>query len=695
MLQWRSSLRCSQSFRATIPPPHEHEYVVKHDGYNETSHWKECVCGDGYLEVHSLGTLVFDDPEVIRSCSCGYIEVVGEPLPVSSEAEFLSAIKLGFDIVLKTDVVVTSGNGSDDFFHFKRDTVVYLNGHELSFDISVQLNMADVPYRVSFVNGKIRSSNEELTFGFMTMDKSWLYMEDVEYSSSTYYGIVMRNSTVEVVGSNILSQGSFGIATFSNGDYADIFVADSKVSTEGGRSGDNTAILFETQSGHVEVYDSTIIGDRQAVVIKCGENHEIQNSILKATGAIDKTSFNWGSGNSVPFAALVVGNGYASTPYKSKTSVLLHNATLDAPDDDRYYAMYVYQLDSEYNVFVGGTLDYVGKNTKVNFKELNGATLSLDKLFARTQEEFTDLLSCAGFSVIWLANDIEVTESFSEKLGFSRTTINLNGYTLSYSYFLTVWKNNTVNFFNGTLKFSGTENYGINVQSGASLCFDNVKFNSNGYGIRVFYDGNLNSTVKILNGSEINAKKYGIQVITSGSDEGNELSGVRVYISDSTVSTMGSNSGDNSAILFNTRGFVNIEDSTIIADRQAVILRGGEGHVIRTSKLEVTGDCSVDEGYLDKEWGNENNVPLAALVVGNRTGSFYKYPASVTLENARISAPVENNAESPIQYHAIYVWQYDENSKVSVDGTVRFEDTNDKANDNVNGATYEVVEERL
>lgn len=233
---------------------------------------------------HEFGPCVINGDGVFRSCACGYTEKVDEPVVISSEPEFFAAVEYGVDVILKADVLVTSGNGADEYFHFAKDIEIDLNGHELAFDVSVQLNMADVPYRVSFANGKIRSSNEELTFSFMTMDKSWLYMEDVEYSSSTYYGIALRNSTVEVVGSNMLSQGSFGIATFSNGDYADIFVADSTVSTEGGRSGDNTAILFEAQSGHVEVYDSTIIGDRQAVVIKCGENHEIQNSILKATG---------------------------------------------------------------------------------------------------------------------------------------------------------------------------------------------------------------------------------------------------------------------------------------------------------------------------------------------------------------------------------------------------------------------------
>ena len=41
--------------------------------------------------------------------------------------------------------------------------------------------------------------------------------------------------------------------------------------------------------------------------------------------------------------------------------------------------------------------------------------------------------------------------------------------------------------------------------------------------------------------------------------------------------------------------------------------------------------------YLNDNWGSGNEVPEAALVIGNRSSSAYRYPATCYLENTTVS----------------------------------------------------------
>lgn len=121
-----------------------------------------------------------------------------------------------------------------------------------------------------------------------------------------------------------------------------------------------------------------------------------------------------------------------------------------------------------------------------------------------------------------------------------------------------------------------------------------------------------------------------------------------------------------------------------------MILRGGEGHVVRNSTLRVTGNNEVSKEYLDEYWGGGNEVPLAALVIGNRRKEGYRYPTSVTLENAKLSAPMKNHAEK--DYFAMYVYQSERMTlnTVKAEGTVRYVGESSKVNSNMNGATFNI-----
>lgn len=145
---------------------------------------------------------------------------------------------------------------------------------------------------------------------------------------------------------------------------------------------------------------------------------------------------------------------------------------------------------------------------------------------------------------------------------------------------------------------------------------------------------------------------------------------------------------DCTGILFNVRGHVNIENSTITAGRQAVILRGGKGHIITNSNLVVNGkrDDYSDDHTEDGNWQSGNATALAGLVIGNRNSSAYNYPTSVTLNDVKITLPEGK------KHYAVYTYQYsnDDSRKVSVTGSLSSDSAN-KVNADMNGATYSVT----
>ena len=167
-----------------------------------------------------------------------------------------------------------------------------------------------------------------------------------------------------------------------------------------------------------------------------------------------------------------------------------------------------------------------------------------------------------------------------------------------------------------------------------------------------------------------------------------ESADVRISVKGSKV-TSHTDDGDNTAILFNVKGGLTIENSTIKGDRQAVIARGGD-HRISNSTLIVTGENNINKEYLDDSaWGSGNEVPLSAVVVGNRSAS-YQYPTTINFTDVKITAPEVNKASK--NYFEMYVYQNDGTNTVSASGTVKSTNTyNVNAAEAMNGASYSVT----
>lgn len=232
------------------------------------------------------------------------------------------------------------------------------------------------------------------------------------------------------------------------------------------------------------------------------------------------------------------------------------------------------------------------------------------------------------------------TELFNSN---SNLTIDLNGKTLCITtggtICVPVGKSFTIK--NGTIKANEYANGTIAVFSAdknANITLDNVTMITNGSA--VFPAGNATSATII--GSNITAGTYAVG--TNASVKNGELIysyNVNIKIENSTLSTTGysNNDRDTCTVMINVPGTLAIENSTIIGSRQAVVARGGVTSIANsTITLTSPYEGSGKNNYDTTTWGGGNNLPMAALVVGNRADA-YKYPATCTLNNTTVTAP--------------------------------------------------------
>lgn len=246
------------------------------------------------------------------------------------------------------------------------------------------------------------------------------------------------------------------------------------------------------------------------------------------------------------------------------------------------------------------------------------------------------------------------------------TTIDLNGKTLTLTTggTIIVPEGKSFTIKNGTIQANNYGNGTISVFSASKdskIIFDNITMVTNGAAI--FPAGNATSAT--ITNSNITAGTYAVG--TNAQTKNGDLVysyNISVTIENSTLSTTGynNNDGDTCTVMINVPGTLNIENSTIIGSRQAVVARGGVTSIAdSTITLTSPYNGSDKNNYDTTTWGSGNNLPMAALVVGNHADA-YKYPATCTLSNTTVTAPDG--------YKTVYT--YGMESAEEIDRTVTF-----------------------
>ena len=223
-------------------------------------------------------------------------------------------------------------------------------------------------------------------------------------------------------------------------------------------------------------------------------------------------------------------------------------------------------------------------------------------------------------------------------------TYDLNGHTLTYSGPThVVAEGKTLTFMDssvtgnargGTLELSGVTGTkaAINPQKGATLKVSNIKVTCTG---SAFFPKGDAAKVDVT-ACDVTASVYCV-----GTNAGNTNNyNVVITLKNSTF-VSNTADGDNCAVMINVPGTLNIDNCTITGDRQAVLVRAGTA-VITNSDIKTTGKFTdAATKYHSGAWSSGNEVPAAALTVGNYQNgqaSAYLAEAKVTVTNTKLTA---------------------------------------------------------
>lgn len=188
----------------------------------------------------------------------------------------------------------------------------------------------------------------------------------------------------------------------------------------------------------------------------------------------------------------------------------------------------------------------------------------------------------------------------------------------------------------GTLNITGERDGSQSVFeiAGTTLNVSNIKVQSTGC---VFYPRGNTAELNITN---CDITTTGVFCVSTNAGDP-AYYGVTINIADSSLTAAAENY-DDCAVMMNVSGSLNIENSVITGDRQGLFVRAGDATVVG-SEIIVTGKWAAQEvndenAYHNEDWQSGNEAPSAAIVAGNRNGTYFA-DANVTIENSTITAP--------------------------------------------------------
>lgn len=236
---------------------------------------------------------------------------------------------------------------------------------------------------------------------------------------------------------------------------------------------------------------------------------------------------------------------------------------------------------------------------------------------------------------ITLTDNAEISFSFPE--GVKTLTIDLgkNTLTLTNNTSILLADGKSLTIQNGNLVSKPLENPTVtafNIQSGSSIKLDNVTYDCTGSAL--YPQGNA-AKVTVID-STITADVYAVATNAGQTDNYD----VVIDLKDSTFQARlpsELSKGDSCPVMINIPGKLTMDSCTVIGGRQGVLVRGGTAKISNTDiQLNATYIDGKDK-YLDGNWGSGNEVPMAALVVVNRSNA-YNYPTDCTLSNVTVTA---------------------------------------------------------
>ena len=324
-----------------------------------------------------------------------------------------------------------------------------------------------------------------------------------------------------------------------------------------------------------------------------------------------------------------------------------------ADSEDGYKKTYVDEAGHDYN-----TVQTDGKTSVVVCIEDKGLNTQ-----AKYLEYMRSVVDFATFQANWQKyvaawnNAYEITSkpkipTQEENGNPVRVVFDLNGNTLTMDLESVdqsskgVWLvQNELVFQNGNVKVESNDNAAFDVDAGASLTMDNVVLTTDNNAIRT--DPTTTAGAEInLNKTTINSNgDFGVG--TNANNVNNATtkdvvinivdSNIFMNLNDKNEAGKGENV-DNTALFINVPSKVTVDGSTLVANRQVVMVRGGTLQM-SDSKL-ILEAATIDGDSLTMDWADGNTAPRAAMLLGNKNRASqtsgetaYQYKTTVILDN--------------------------------------------------------------
>ena len=155
------------------------------------------------------------------------------------------------------------------------------------------------------------------------------------------------------------------------------------------------------------------------------------------------------------------------------------------------------------------------------------------------------------------------------------------------------------------------------------------------------YAVSTNASIKKAEGAPVTGDETQISVVATDPE-------VKITITNSTLTAgvdynnstgkyENNNNVEGTALFINVPSVVTVDGSTLVANRQVVMVRGGELEM-SDSTIELVKDDDVT-GDLNMEWGDGTAAPHAAMLLGNMNRASqnpekaYQYKTTVILDN--------------------------------------------------------------
>ena len=494
---------------------------------------------------------------------------------------------------------------------FAADTTVNIVNSKLSAK-STYTNSDGYGDFYSMAVSSLRSDIKAVNSALSASAGAFIYTSSIRHDQTEY-----ETPTFTMTGGEI-NAIYYGVTGNHDQGAGNIVLENVKVTASDPEEG---VAIYRPMGGKTTITGSTL-KSHTVIEAKLGE-FVIENSTLTATGAF-KENFVANKGGANGNGSPILFNGGIKayvTDYEDDRAVTLtlkDNVVLNTTDEKAPQISYYDWGEVEQPFTFVGTEGY-----DVGVFATNGVSLRR-------------LLENKAYGVVKLNNDIKY-EDVNLVSSDVNAVLDLNGRTISAVYksttalengaVLTI-KNGTFNAELAADKNNTNTTVIMNAASGSRLTIDNVKFttkNNSGLGV-----DDANTVLTVKNQSTVKANVY---CVATNAEKDGIHSGVTINLENSAFIAE-STSNDNCAICLNVEGTLNMADCTVKSGRQAVLVRGGTAN-ISGGKIETTGAYTTPP---NGNWGSGNEVPLAALVIGNRSTSAYAYPATVTLTGVEIVA---------------------------------------------------------